>query len=416
MSIEHVSASSIKLYEGCGKRWYFRYVIGDKEEATPAMELGTAVHSYLENYLLTGELPSTEEEAGKIAGAGIHLLVREPSPEVELSLEHLPVDGTPVPFKGFIDCLYKNTEEGIPEVLDHKTTSAWRYAKSPDALAEDTQMIIYAKHVLKHSTSDQIRLTHIAYLTKSPYGARRSSIVVSREHVDSKFASILSTVEAMLHTSKLTLEQQVKDEKQCYTYGKRCPYYSQCHATPIPNNNTSILGESQMSEKQKTALAKIRGAKKQTTLELIDNVAEVLADNADNADTADSAVESMVTAESMVSSSSTDSTTQDSNHGAEENNKMMSTLFVNCAIMKGEGLTQVSEKLAPIMQEIAEVKRVEHIGLVSFAEGWEMLNAYIIKNIPMDSLGDCYISSDSTLYMKCGSSLVSKFSRVVIAH
>jgi hypothetical protein len=271
-------------------------------------------------------------------------------------------------------------------------------------------MIIYAKHVLKHSTSDQIRLTHIAYLTKSPYGARRSSIVVSREHVDSKFASILSTVEAMLHTSKLTLEQQVKDEKQCYTYGKRCPYYSQCHATPIPNNNTSILGESQMSEKQKTALAKIRGAKKQTTLELIDNVAEVLADNADNA------VESTVTAESMVSSNTEASTQYDSTRGAEENNKMMSTLFVNCAIMKGEGLTQVSEKLAPIMQEIAEVKRVEHIGLVSFAEGWEMLNAYIIKNIPMDSLGDCYISSDSTLYMKCGSSLVSKFSRVVIAH
>ena len=137
--ISHVSATSIKLFRSCLRRWYERYILGKREPTSKAMTRGNEVHRQLEQYLLHGEMPDDSPE-GLIAQAGLEHLPAPPY-QVELSLEHLPIEGTPAPFKGFID-MYITGD--TPEILDHKTTSNFKYALTAEQLAVDPQLIIYA--------------------------------------------------------------------------------------------------------------------------------------------------------------------------------------------------------------------------------------------------------------------------------
>jgi len=414
--IRHVSASSIKLYEACPTRWYYRYVIGDKEESTPAMELGTKVHSYLEDYLVSGTIPDQQEIAGEIAMAGLYLLDRSRDKQVELALDTLQLPGQPIPFKGFIDCLYSSHDlEDFPEILDHKTTSGWRYAKSPDELAFDTQLIIYAKHVLAHCDSAQVRLSHIAYLTKPPYEARKSSIVVTREHVDKVFQTIYTKVEEMLASAKKPVETLPKNNKQCYSYGKRCPYYAQCHQQILPDTGkTENRSEPIMTEKQKSVLSKLKSSPAKAAM----------LNQATSGEPQNVGAEPQDLGSDSGSATVIDRFIQDCRVTPVElalspvelapSPVKEATLFVSCATIKGS-IPMIQVVLGSILQEIADSRRVKHIGLIQFGEGWELLNAKLLE-IPQDSLGDCYIDGNSLLYNKCGQALHHCFSRVVIAH
>lgn len=404
--IRHVSASSIKLYEACPTRWYYRYVIGDKEESTPAMELGTKVHSYLEDYLVTGRMPDLNETAGEIASAGLYLLDRTRDKQVELALDTLQVPGQLIPFKGFIDCLYSKCDlEDFPEILDHKTTSGWRYAKSPDELALDTQLIIYAKHVLAHCDSTKVRLSHIAYLTKPPYEAKKSSIVVTREHVDKVFEKIYTKVEEMLESAKKPAETLPKNDKQCYSYGKRCPYYTQCHQQiPTDTRKTENRSEPPMTEKQKSVLGKLKSSPAKIAIQ--NQLAEESEPQGLSVDSDSAAATGQFLQDCRV--------THVPSLELVPSVVKEATLFVSCATIKGS-IPLIQVVLSSLLQDIAESRRVKHIGLIPFGEGWELLSAKLLE-IPQDSLGDCYIDGNSLLYNKCGQALHHCFSRVVIAH
>ena len=238
--MEHVSATSIKLFKNCQRRWYERYILGKKEESTKAMTRGNAVHRQLEEYLEKGVVPD-ESIAGQIANAGLeHLPSPDPEHQVEQSLEDYKVPNVAIKFKGFIDLLLFS--EGTLEVLDHKTTSNFKYALTAEQLAEDTQMLIYARHVLEHHDVDEVTLTHVVYLTKPPYQSQRTSVVVSRKHVYSKFEEIHSVVEQMLESSQKQANEMERNKSFCFSYGKRCPYYSACsQKTTIDSGTLGVI-------------------------------------------------------------------------------------------------------------------------------------------------------------------------------
>jgi RecB family exonuclease len=258
--IKHVSASSITLFkEGCQRKWYYRYIVGTPSETSEAMTLGSKVHEALEQYLLKGEKPTQTTLEGKIAAKGLHLLPpRNEEMRVEISLKELPIPDLPIPFKGFIDLLEM---EGTPHVLDHKTTSNLKWAKTEQDLSKNIQLIIYARHVLEHSDSDDIRLTHIYYVTRHPHNTKEVSVVVSREHVYAEFEKILETVHEMLAAAQLPMDAVPKQKGHCYAYGKRCPHYNECYQTTASRP---------MSDKQANILNKLRGeeTKKQGTVTL----------------------------------------------------------------------------------------------------------------------------------------------------
>lgn len=254
--MEHVSATSIRLFQNCQRRWYERYILGKKEESTVAMKRGNEVHRQLEEYLQKGTLPDDTVE-GQIAVAGLQYLPSpDPNHQVEQSLDDYPVPNVAIRFKGFIDLL--SYENGVLEVLDHKTTSNFRYALSGEQLKQDTQMVIYARHVLEHYDVDEITLTHVVYLTKPPYQSQKTSIVVSRDHIYQVFDEIHEIVQDMVSAKEKQVGEMEKNKSHCFSYGKRCPYFKECQ---ISANTIRV------SQKQIDILNVLRGEKKQDTLE-----------------------------------------------------------------------------------------------------------------------------------------------------
>ena len=107
---QHASASQIKTFRRCERKWWFEKIEGHRSPTTPAAELARAIHAELEAYLLGGDEP-----ASPIARAGLKYL---PRPEEGLTLlveeEFSYSEGLPVPVIGFIDLV----EPGSRRVTD----------------------------------------------------------------------------------------------------------------------------------------------------------------------------------------------------------------------------------------------------------------------------------------------------------
>ena len=356
--LTHVSATSIKLFKSCPRRWFERYVLDKREPSSKAMIRGNKVHEYLEEYLLSGQFPDDTDE-GLIAQAGLHHLPTLTGEyHVEISLAELPIDDTPAPFKGFID-LYVVGD--TPEILDHKTTSNFKYALTAEQLAEDTQLIIYAAHALNNCDAREIRLTHVCYLTKPPYKSQRTSTLVSRAHVEERFSAILETVKAMVAACELPAATMLKNKDHCWAYGKRCPYFDDCQRT------INHKGIKNMSDKQLAVIDRLRGVK-----------------------TSDVKTSDVKTSDVKTSDAH---------------------LYVNCVPL-GVTLTPLSDGLKPLIDKVCTSKGVEHISLIPYAQGYDLLSTLIMnEGLPA---GHYFAHSRSPLYEKCCDALHSAAPKVVI--
>lgn len=366
--LTHVSASSITLFSDCETRWYHRYLRGFKTKQTDAMARGSKVHEHLEKYLETGTKPDTETVTGKIAASGLeHLPEVNETTNVEISLADFEVPNLPIAFKGYIDLL--DTKDEI-HILDHKTTSAWKWTKSEEELRSNMQLIIYARHVLEHHPEAQeVRLTHVYYLTRPPHTSKRVSVVVPRQHVYDEFDKILVTVNKMLDVAENSIDHAEKNKSFCYSYGKQCPHYNDCWYT---FERTELLP---MSNKQEGVLAFLRGE-----------------------------TSTQETQETQAPKEIKEINMQDSTAAI--------TIYVNCRPMNKE-VTPIQKALTDITNEICTANGVEHISFIKYAAGWDMLSAEIIKQgLPS---GAYYISSDTQLYNRVMDSLMQVADEVVIA-
>ena len=358
MSLSHVSASSIELYRSCPRKWYYTYLLGRRGKATEAMLRGTKVHELLEEYLLNGTVPSGRSQVAKIATPGIELLPsRKPNTQhIEAPLTDFVIPNLPVPFKGFIDLL--DLTDGV-HILDHKTTSSLvKWTKTEDELAVNTQLIIYARHVLEHyPDAEEARLTHVYYQTKTPYGAKRVSVVVTREDVYSRFNDILDTVREMLDAATNSIDSTAKESGFCYAYGKRCDHYNECHYT------LDHIEKLPMSNNQEDILAYLRGEQAEETTQ------------------------------------------------APAETPEHTVLYIGCRPIN-ETITPLRTALAPYIEEICKRERVEHISYIKYAQGYDMLNAMIEQEgLPG---GAIYVDPNSALYGRLVDAILLKAARVIM--
>ena len=347
--LKHVSACSIKLFQSCNRKWYEKYVLGKKEPASKAMKQGTDVHTILENYLLHGDIPDKRTTAGKIASAGLKHLPKPKSYfHVEIAIHDLvTLKESPIAFKGYIDLLIINDDSA--EILDHKTSSNLNYALTADQLAKDIQLIIYAKHVFEKVLFNEITLTHVVYLTKSPYGSQKTSVVVSREYIDNEFTKILDIVHQMIKTYDAPISSVQKDKNFCYAYNKKCAFYSECQTK-------ETKGKKIMDDKVLNVLDYLRG-------------------------------ESSAEAPAPVSRETV-------------------TLYIDCTPVKGANVINIVTVLKTYIDEIKEKNDVLHIELISFMQGYTQLAVMIQDNGIPAGFTDIYIDSQSTLYSKCINELI----------
>jgi len=222
--MKHVSASQITTFRDCSRKWYFDKIVKLPRTSTAATELGSLVHEELENWLREGRAFS-DSLAGHIAQSGVHLLPRDQPVHIELSLEdHLPIKDSPVKVVGFIDALYP----AMSMILDHKTSSNRRYTKTERELANNVQLMLYAKAWLDHSHQERVTVTHVYYGTKGARWSHRVEATVTRDHVEKQWIGIRRTIEEMMHASQAPNAGIVNPNYQsCEKYGG-CPYAGEC--------------------------------------------------------------------------------------------------------------------------------------------------------------------------------------------
>ena len=218
-----VSPTQVESYRACPRQWYTKYVLGMFTPSTPAQELGTAVHTVLENWLRDGT-PPPETAAGIIAKAGLHLL---PAPKTEgLHVEGMvEIPGAPMRMVGKIDLT--DERPGVPTVFDHKTASDPKWVKEKEELAGNVQLISYAQYGLsKHPNVGIIRVVHTYFGTRTAW-AKQVEMTVSRKKVEEEWAGICGTIREMQADAVKDEADVVQVPSACSAYGG-CPYKERC--------------------------------------------------------------------------------------------------------------------------------------------------------------------------------------------
>ena len=220
---EHASASQIRLYRRCPRKWYYNKIEGLPTPTSKAAELGKKIHAELENYLKFGIVPKSA-----IAKAGIDFL---PDPNVELGLMveekiDLITDDLPVPIIGFADLI--EDISGEIRITDHKTTSSFRNCKSPEELRTDPQAIIYGAFCFEQfdPPSGTLEFRHVYYNTKSP-SSRQSFVRLTDREVAHGLQDLTETVKEMKRDSDCSTAEVRANPEACSDWGG-CPFKSRC--------------------------------------------------------------------------------------------------------------------------------------------------------------------------------------------
>ncbi len=222
------SASQLTFFLACKRKWWFQYVAGFKPSDSKSRELGKVIHKHSENALRDGKLPSDDRaEAGlaelsrlEAAGSGnlsARLRVRDDATvesylqsmanyvqlgEVKLE-SRFEIELPPNQFfarrrfVGNID-LYDKREPCRPKVIDYKTMSDLKYAKTEYELATDVQMNVYGFAALQECTeADAVTVQHIAIPTKGRITGIACEATLDRPMVERAWSSYLPILDEM---------------------------------------------------------------------------------------------------------------------------------------------------------------------------------------------------------------------------
>lgn len=239
------SATQIKLFKLCQRKWAFGYIEKIKAPTTSKQQFGLDMHTELERWLKNGRPPSNTPP-GNIAKQGIRPGVL-PTPGPKLLIEKwidLPfVDGSRL--VGFVDCAAPPGYEGVAEplVIDHKSTSDLHWAMKEEELREDPQAIIYALWAMRNWQTTKARSRWVYYAASSPLdgsprkpkGSRAVECLFDAD--DEQFQAVFSDLQA---TARAMIEAHARfkrandvdgNPRGCGVYGG-CPYADRCALTP----------------------------------------------------------------------------------------------------------------------------------------------------------------------------------------
>lgn len=155
VALTYVSATQISTYRLCPRKWGYRKL--DRIQAPPNKyaAAGTAIHKLIEAWLVHGTAIPVDTPHGKMAMPGLKHLPAPKTAEVEKEMKIFTDDDIVYVLK--ID-VTQPFDGNLIRVWDHKTTSDFKWAKTPAKLAVDEQAIIYATAVIMaffETTKDQ---------------------------------------------------------------------------------------------------------------------------------------------------------------------------------------------------------------------------------------------------------------------
>jgi len=218
-----ISPSALSSFLACPRKWAFGALEGQYRPSTASQELGTQLHAQLE-YWLTNKQPPL----GRLTDSGALSLVPLPTTpglecEQPFTIEVSKGDRRAVLW-GFRDI----AAPGV--VMDLKSTSSLKWAKTPDDLIHDPQANIYAAACMLESGFDYADLRWVYVTTKGAVESKGVDVRLTRDQVTAKLADWFDIVDYMtiLRTEKTKKALELDPRRTaCGSYGG-CDFLPQC--------------------------------------------------------------------------------------------------------------------------------------------------------------------------------------------
>lgn len=246
--VEPFSASQIKKFVECERKWGWQYLEGIKPPTGAAAELGKRVHAVLENWLRGEGSPDPASKEGKIAMVGLEHLPK-PSPYLEVERGFL-ILYKGLFYLGFVD-LGLESEDGQVWVIDHKTTGDFMWALTEEEMPEDIQVVLYSKEGADRHDVDEVSLMWLYYRTRGKAKADPRVTHIGREDIESGMEIIRSYTDVMAEhrANETPVLELTPNAYACPNFGG-CPFMDRCKLTG-KEKRKSIMAR----DKQKTALS-----------------------------------------------------------------------------------------------------------------------------------------------------------------
>jgi hypothetical protein len=228
-----VSASQVKTWQACPRKWGFKYLDGIQDPPGKAAQFGTAVHGVLEDYFNTGAMPDTTTREGKVAAAGLSHYPTRKDVDVELEIFFI-TDG--VLYRGFVDAAWgPETDDDLPDIYDHKTSSnPEKYGLTPKSLPHDPQGLIYGVWALDFWDVPGVNLNWVYYKTKGRAVASRVSAHLSREDAQANFQKTIAPIgKAIVDARAGFTEGTIKGGNDLEANPRACGDFGGCPFAPF---------------------------------------------------------------------------------------------------------------------------------------------------------------------------------------
>lgn len=253
-----MSASQIGEFMGCERKWAFKYVAKIRPDAHPSAALGTEVHGILEQYMRDGKSweytnpEGTRRKAAYIAAKALDYL---PPPGTAIPEQAFDFDtsrtgddspGRPIWWNGYRDLVIP-PKAGRLTVVDYKTTSDFRWAKTPEDLEYDPQSVIYATTTMAEHEAQEIDLLWLYLRTQGAPQAQPVRLTMTKAHAKTQFRRLEVLARDIEETHSRTTDplQLEPDARMCRAYGG-CPFQSRCNLSLVQQRQ-ALFGAPKMS-------------------------------------------------------------------------------------------------------------------------------------------------------------------------
>jgi hypothetical protein len=243
---KHVSPSQIETWLGCNRQWYWQYPMGIKSPPTASTLLGSACHTIAEDFI---QEQNGEDLSVKRDGKDHYRAVVRPAMatlrmlgdlhksglgHVERSMKRKLRNG--LDLIGRIDFL-SLPETDNPLVVDHKTSSNLKYAKTEEEMATNIQMLAYAyEAVCLKPLAKGVRVAHNVMLTRGAPAARYTDVFIPTKDIHAGWTLIQNISDQMIETSKIASPADVPPNlSACDRFGG-CFHRDRCAAIKNAQN------------------------------------------------------------------------------------------------------------------------------------------------------------------------------------
>lgn len=269
--LKQTSASQIDMYERCPRIWWNSYIEGVKPLPSPAQQRGTDIDdNYVQPYLRTGNIRKDGEWAALLVALIPHL----PPPandqvKVQARIDLPTFDGGPICI-GFMDWARGVTDEHL-HVGDLKTTSDFRYAKTREQLADNTQMVVYAKAGYALFQAQKVSISHVYARTRgsakalSVPAASEDPIWMPRSEVNEKWERRVETIKQMMRVAATvnSADELPPNTSECGAYGG-CAFRAKCGLSTISANGKGKFGMEKESNGGSSLMARMAAKRLQS--------------------------------------------------------------------------------------------------------------------------------------------------------